>query len=221
MLRKILLSSQLLILTACILFSQTPSELRDIQVSFYKNRIDSLCSNYADNKNLNPTFELQTLIALSYYPELKGTKVRFIRKSINTTAACRPTWTFLFKRRNQRVYKIYINNDPEKIKGAMLEEIPFDAQIGLIGHELGHIVDYSGTSALGIIATGFRYLFISGRAKVEKRVDNITIAHHLGWQLYDFDDFIFNRSKVSRDYKDYKRRVYYKPEELLQLIGQK
>ena len=202
-------------------FGQDLAEMKEIQASFYRSRIDSLCNDYSVNKSLDPAFELPTLIALSHYPELKNARVLFVEKSINTTAACRPIWTSLFRRRNQRVYKIYINNNPEKIKGALLQEVPFDAQIGLIGHELGHIVDYSDKNIFQIIALGFKYLFIPGRVGVERRVDNITIAHHLGWQLYDFDDFVINRSKVSKVYKAYKRRVYYKPEELLQLMGEK
>lgn len=211
--------SVLVLLIICLSSrAQGSLENKEIKLENYYNCNDSLCK-HESNKTLIPSFEIATLIALSHYPELKDTRIVFVRKSIRTTAACRPKWTFVFSRSKSRIYKIYINNDDKKIGGAMMEEIPFDAQVGLIGHELGHVADYSRMGVWKIIATGFQYLFVSGKSRVEKRVDAITIAHHLGWQLYDFDNFIFNRSKVSESYKVYKRKVYYKPEELLLLLG--
>ena len=204
----------------CCLYAngQHVAGVKEIKIEDYKDCSDSLWK-HGTNKVIMPVFEIPVLIALSYYPELKGTRIMFVEKSINTTAACRPKWTFLFKSRKNRVYEIYINNNQEKIKGALLEEIPFDAQIGLIGHELGHIADYSKKGVFGIFGMAFQYLFIPGRSKIEKRVDAITIAHNLGWQLYDFEDFIFYRSKVSKEYKAFKRKIYVAPEELRKMIG--
>ena len=201
-------------------YAQDIVDDKEIKLDFYANNRDSLLQ-YAENKQMIPAFEKPTLIALSHYPELKGVKIIFVRKSLKMTAKSLPKWTALFQSRKNRVYKIYINNNPERLKGALLEDVPFDAQIGLIGHELGHIADYSRKGVFGLIAMGFQYCFVSGRSKIEKRVDKITIAHHLGWQLYNFDDFVFNRSKVSKSYKEYKSKVYYKPQELLLLIGKK
>jgi len=205
----------LIFITSLDSFGQAGTEL---QSYINQNQADSSTRIYTDNKQIIPCCEVPALMALSHYPELKNIRIVFIEKSIKTTAACRPKWTSLFKRKENRVYHIYINNNPGKIKGAMFNEIPSNAQIGLIGHELGHIVDYSHRGILGIISIGFNYLFIQSRARMERRVDTITIAHHLGWQLYEFDDFVMNCSTVSNAYKDYKRKVYYKPEQLLQLM---
>lgn len=173
---------------------------------------------YPHNEKASSLYKEPVTAALAYYPELKNTRIVFVEKSIKTSAACRPSWKFIFQGKKNREYKIYINNNPERIKGAMFCDIPVNAQIGLIGHELGHIVDYSKRSFLGIVGLGLKYLFIKSRSHIEKRIDSITIAHNLGWHVYEFDDFVLNCSKVSNAYKDYKRKVYYKPEELLQLI---
>jgi hypothetical protein len=199
---------------------QDTTDVKDIETGYYNTHVDSLLP-LAIHKRILPEFQKPALIALSHYPELRTTKIVFVEKRIRTTAACRPKWTFLFRSRENRSYTIYINDDTEKMKGALFQDIPFDAQVGLIGHELGHVSDYSRRSALAILGLGFRYLFVSGRSQIEKRVDVITIAHHLGWQLYDFDYFIFYKSKVSKEYKAYKRKIYYAPEDLKKMIGKK
>lgn len=173
---------------------------------------------YPRSEGSASVYKEPVITALSYYPELKNTRIHFVEKSIRTSAACRPSLKFIFQKRKNRVYKIYINNNPERIKGAMFSDIPANAQIGLIGHELGHIVDYSKRSFIGIIGLGVKYLFVKSRSHIEKRIDSIAIAHNLGWHVYEFDDFVLNCSKVSNAYKEYKKKVYYKPEELLQLI---
>lgn len=183
--------------------------------------IDSIAKEYSTNKKFSTEFKLPAMIALSYYPELKNTRIEFVNKSIRTTMACRPKWNFIFKRKENRVYRVFINNNAERVKGAMLADVPYNAQIGLIGHELGHVADYAQSGVFRIIGMGFKYLFTPGRMHVERKVDKITIDHQLGWQLYDFCDFILNRSTVSEEYKEYKRKVYYKPEEILLLIQQR
>jgi hypothetical protein len=215
---KIIFTILLFIMVCGASFGQDTTDVKIYTPQYFKEHQDSLCA-YSANKKVMPNLEVQALIALSHYPELKSTRITFVEKNIRTTAACRPTWTFLFKSRKNRAYKIYINNDIQNMKGALLEEVPFDAQIGLIGHELGHVADYSNRSAFTIIGMAFSYLFISGKSKIEHRVDRITIAHHLGWQLYNFEDFIFYKSTVSKEYKEYKRKVYLAPEKLKKLIG--
>lgn len=199
---------------------QDTTDVKEIGAGYYDAHVDSL-ANFSMNKRILPEIQRQALIALAHYPELRTTKIVFVQKHIRTSAACRPRWTFLFQSRKNRSYTIYINDDIQKMKGALFQDIPFDGQVGLIGHELGHISDYSRRSALTILGMGFQYLFLSGRSQIEKRVDVITIAHHLGWQLYDFDYFIFYKSKVSKDYKAYKKKIYYAPEQLKKMIGAK
>jgi hypothetical protein len=192
--------------------------LKEIFLKDYQGQTDTLMQKHGVNKDISTDFKLPALVALSHYPELKNAKIIFVEKPIKTTMACRPTWFFFLHRRENRTYKIYVNNNPAKIKGAMLGDVPFNAQVGLIGHELAHVVDYARSGTFKILSLGFNYLFTRGRVHIERRVDRITIAHNLGWQLYDFGDFILNRSNVLEEYKMYKRRVYYSPEEILGLI---
>jgi len=96
--------------------------------------------------------------------------------------------------------------------------VPFNGQIGLLAHELAHIADYETKSALAIIWDGVRYLFPGFKRKFEKATDHRTIRHGAGWQLYDFADFVMNRSKAPKYYKKYKRDYYMDPGEIIRVM---
>lgn len=181
-----------------------------INKSYYADSIQVFDSLFSNNKHICDTFRTQILIALSYYPELKDAHIQFARRRIKTTMACRPKWTFFLKPRDKRVYLILINKR-RRIEGVLLRNVPFNAQIGVIGHELGHVVDYSQKGFLRIAGTGIGYLFRNYRRKLEATIDRITIAHGLGWQVYDFADFVMNRSDAPKSYKRYKRKNYLSP----------
>lgn len=183
----------------------------------YSGQIEALEQDFAANKQLDSTYYLQSLIALSYYPELRPAQIEFVQQPIFTTMACRPRLDFFLKRRSKRVYRILINNDTANSKAVLLGDVTFNAQVGVIGHELAHVVDYSQKNVFGVIFTGIGYLFKPYRRRLEHRIDRIGIEHGLGWQIYDYAGQIL-KSDSPRAYKQYKREIYYLPSELLQII---
>lgn len=173
-------------------------------------------SNLGNRKTFLKEFEKQTLTALSYYPELKDCQIEFIRSNIKTTMACRPTTSSLTRRYN-REYIITIDNNDEG-QGITLDNVPYNAQVGVIGHELAHIIDYENRSSTNIASIGLDYATGHYPTEFEKRVDKITINKGLGWQLYDWADFVLNKSKASSEYKEFKRQTYLIPEQIKQEI---
>jgi hypothetical protein len=169
-------------------------------------------ASYGKNKTIPKEFEEQTFIALSYYPELKDTHIDFVRTNIKTTMACRPATGSLLRRYN-REYIITIDNDDEK-KGVILDDVTFNAQVGVIGHELAHIVDYENRGTGNIAKLGIDYATGHYPPEFEKSIDRLTIQRGLGWQLFDWADFVLNKSKASKEYKEFKRKSYLTPEEI-------
>ena len=157
-------------------------------------------------------------IALSFYPELKDVSIKMGFKSIKTTMAVRPRGTFLFKQKQKREYRLIFNNHNFKNRKVRFEELSLNAQVGIIGHELGHIVDFEKKSKGQILTTGVKYLFKKHKKRLESEIDYIAIEHGLGWQVYDFCDFVINRSECCQEYKEYKRDNYFSPDEILFLI---
>lgn len=177
-------------------------------------KVDSLELAFSTNKLLYEKFKLPTLVALSYYPELSDTKIYFKRKKISSTMAAIPKGLNVFRRKGKRKYCIKFNDYPSAEIQA--DSIPFNAQIGVIGHELANIVEYETKSSLAIIAIGLKYWNKKFKRKFEKATDQRTIEHGLGWQCYDFAVFAFQYKNASAKYLKHKKDIYMSPEEIKQ-----
>lgn len=56
------------------------------------------------------------------------------------------------------------------------------------------------------------------RIKIERKTDVSTIEHGLGFQLYNFVDYVLNQSSANSEYKDFKRLNYLHLSEILEII---
>ncbi|PSK85519.1 hypothetical protein [Prolixibacter denitrificans] len=164
------------------------------------------------------TYRKAARIALSYYPELKNTRIIFREKNIKTTMATRPRMDFLFHGKGKRVYCIFLDTKVKNEDGLLPSEVPFHALVGLFGHELAHIIDYKHKSAIGIVTTGIRYMGHHYREELENATDRETISRGLGWQLYDWSEFVLEAPDVSEKYREYKEKYYYDPAQLKKII---
>ncbi|MFO8055287.1 MAG: hypothetical protein R6U19_09035 [Bacteroidales bacterium] len=179
----------------------------------YTKHLDSLRDEFGINKEIHEEYELETLLALSYFPELKDIHIIFKPRYIKTTMAAIPRIDAIFSSRTKRTYHIFINKFIEDSSSLNFDSVPFNARIGLIGHELGHIIDYQEKSSVRIMANGLAYVFNSSfRKTLEAKVDQITIEHGLGWQLYDFVNFLYNEAAVEKKYLHFKILNYPKPD---------
>jgi hypothetical protein len=153
-----------------------------------------LLNEFGKNKILIPQFALPTLIALSYYPELKNTHIRFIYKPAVSTLETKPTFPSLVLNGGRRTFIIVISDSSmPQIQPIVLPKMDFNAQIGIIGHELSHVVDFKQRSLLSMIGSGIGHLFSSKYVdRFEFRTDSICIAHGLGYQLLAWSTFIRN-----------------------------
>lgn len=186
------------------------------EAQFDKDKIAQMQTQFGDQKVLAEKYKLVSLIALSHYPELKGVPIEFVEQAIKTTLAARPVPASVFQRQGRRHYKVFINNsDNCQIH---IDEISFNGQIGIIGHELAHILDYEQSTGPGIMGAGLSYATARTKAVFEKSIDRLTISRGLGWQLHEWSDFAINRSAASQAYKDFKAETYLEPEEILSEI---
>lgn len=182
--------------------------------------VDSLIIQDARNNFVHvryvPEIEEPLFTVLNYFPELQETNIKFKYKNIRTTMVSRPTLLSLF--RKERTFVVYIDNFVRKNNGISFQAIPLDAKIGLIGHELCHIIDYESKSSLQILAMGIKYACSRNHYEVESHVDKLTIEKGLGPELYAWTDYIINASEATEKYKSYKMTNYLAPAEILMEI---
>ncbi|MEP6584417.1 MAG: hypothetical protein ABJA90_09120 [Ginsengibacter sp.] len=179
--------------------------------------VDSLKIIYGKHKHLIKEFEIQALIALSYYPELYNENIIFKYKSFNSTAQTTMTPGSIFKKTDKK-YFIYLNNDSTKT-GLVLHDVPYNSQIAVIGHELAHVVDFKSRGFLDLALWGLKYLFVKTSTNIERQTDKIAIRHGLGWPLYFWADYVLNQSTANKHYKKIKEKKYMHPDEILQYMA--
>ncbi len=176
---------------------------------------DSLMKSNGNNKEFLSGYDLISLVALSHFPELKDTKIVFKSKSINSTMQAKPKGMNVFRRKGKRKYVVIINTINPKVP---LDSISFNAKVGVLGHELAHIIDYESKNVWQIIGIGLRYGNKNYRAKFERATDQRTLDAGLKWQIYDFSTYVFKYNQNNTKYLEYKKKVYMTPLEILQQL---
>ena len=182
---------------------------------------DSTISNILLNKTIPKKMIPIFLWGIIAYPELHDCTITIKIKNIRSAGAARPTLGSLLKNKSNRKYKIFVNQDERLLGNAIFDKLPHNAKIGLLSHELAHILEYSKKSSLSLIGNGFLYtLSKSYRTSYEGKTDDIVINRGFGWQVYDFTNYIMNHSTASKKYKKFKVRHYKSPnEQLIQITN--
>lgn len=164
----------------------------------------------------------EILTALSYYPELQETPIKFkFKKNIKkSTMQAQPTFGSFFRTRKNRRYVILIS-ETFKIsdKTFLTKHIPSDILIGWIGHELGHIMDYSNRSKLDLIWFGINYLLSDNHiVEAERAADTYAVQHNMEDYILKTKDFILNNADIQEAYKLRIKKYYLSPEEIMDII---
>lgn len=181
-------------------------------------QLDSLKSKYGFGKEVPDRYALAFYTALSHFPELDSSNITFKEARIKTTLNARPTvGSLLFRKRQNRSYVIRVNSKSNDSL-ILLTDVPFNAQIGLFGHELTHFSDYYSKGFGSVLGRLFAYSNKKGKARFEKEIDSLTINNGLGWQLYAWSYYVLYQSNGSAQYKEYKKAIYMKPEDILKQI---
>ncbi len=161
-------------------------------------------------------------IALSAYPELKNTSIKFeyaTFRSVNAIMAAQPIVNFKMFNKKTREYVIYINNTKESAKESFFTNLPFEIQAGWLAHELAHILDYSDRSFLSMLGFVFNYIVNPGFIKkIERATDLITVNRGLGDELKTGVEFLLINPAISKEYKNKIQLNYLSVEEMQDLI---
>ena len=151
----------------------------------------------------------QFTVICNAFSELKETRIRLVFRAIPMTMQARPNiWQLLIGRRE---YLIFINNKKAK-NGIVLEDIPFNGQVGVISHEMCHILDYHNKSIWQIIKTGIMYLNPNKKEGYEKSTDYLAVKKGFGLQLHEWSNYVLDDSSIAPEYKKVKERFYLGPD---------
>lgn len=163
----------------------------------YAPKIDSLRKLCGHRKKIPPEFELQTLLALSHYPDLYRARIKFIyRKKVQLPIAARPAMgplDIFFRFRKGRQYKIVM-----RVGTPYVLNRTFNEQVGILGHELAHIQFYRHCSTIGLFRVGFCYLTSRRyRWRFEIDTDKRAIDFGFGHQYLGFPIYMYTKDVKS------------------------
>jgi len=185
--------------------------------------LDSLRYIIGSNKGLPRGFETAAAIAYSAFPELKETSIDMILTKDGAPMESTPSIWSLFGPGRGRKYQVLLNNSQNSyFDPILLRSLPFDAQVGILAHELGHVVYYENLNILQFAKWGLKYLQDNKfRADHERSTDMMPVYHGLGSQIYQYAYFVRNDSSCLEFYahgKDFMDTYYLTDKELLTII---
>ena len=153
---------------------------------FSSDSVTNYLKNAAEVTNkLMPTEYASVIkLALMYYPELAHTHIKIRVKKQPSPLTARPSVWAMFQQPAKRKYLITISNKvAPQFSAILLSNLSFIAQVGVIGHELSHVVDYNNQKGRYFIKLLAMQLNSKAINKFEYATDMRCIAHGLGYQL--------------------------------------
>jgi hypothetical protein len=143
------------------------------------------------NKEIPAQFRKPILTALSYFPELKDVHIIFRIKKQFTPLTTKPDLGSVLKRKNHRTYIITISNQTvDTLEHLLFQNLSFDEQVGVMGHELSHVVDFNSKNFPQSVGVGFGHLSKKYLDKMEYNTDRICIQHGLGKYLLAYSEHV-------------------------------
>lgn len=182
--------------------------------------LDSLKEIIGSNKGLPKGFEIAAAIAYSAYPELKDVNIDMILTQHGAPMESTVEIGSLWGARKNRRYLVLLNDAPTSyFDPILLRALPFDAQVGILAHELGHVAYYHQLNIFAFGKWGLQYLWNDNfRAAHERTTDLMPVYHGLGSQIYQYAYFVRYDPTCREFYKegkDFMDKYYMTDKELL------
>lgn len=185
-----------LLLPVCCLLAAIGSRAQQIKQLYQAgdlgpDQVAALKAEFGSNKTWPDRFEKSILLALSHYPELKLTPIRFVTRPNHAPGFTRVTWGGLFSRPANRHFLVVISDSTEEmLRPLLFKNLPFNAQVAAIGHELAHVADFLNKSTLEIFQHAFNNVSRRYIDRFEFNTDAIAIDHGLGYQMLDWSRYV-------------------------------
>jgi hypothetical protein len=213
----------LLLLRGCFIFAQTPtSPVKE----FKPDSINTYLKDSVLNKTIPSKFEKQIRVALAYYPTLKQSKIIFKIKKTRSPLAAAPTFWSAFRRPSKRTYVITISSESSVpfLNKILLDSLGFNAQIGVLGHEISHILEFNSKNSFFFIGLVLRNVSKKAIDKFENDTDRRCIEQGLGYQLLAWSTEVRRNLNIKEwrgadNLGNQKRERYMSPPTILGLIN--
>ncbi|MEL6274078.1 MAG: hypothetical protein AAFU03_03085 [Bacteroidota bacterium] len=185
--------------------------------------IEELAAEWGKNKFIPAAIRLPALLALRQYPELKDKKVVFHYAPAAIPLSSRPSPGSVFQHANNRTYNVFVSSKSDPgLEPILIHSLPFDSQVAILAHELGHSLFYTQLTGLQIAKFGMDYaLKAETRAIHEKGTDSLVVYRGLGLPLYEYATWVRSPVMMGENYIEDEAWVdqfYLKPGEIKEMM---
>lgn len=142
-------------------------------------------------RKIPAAYKTEILAAYAHFPELKDVPVSFRFRKSACTLKTKPSFFSMFRSKAHRSYVIIISNKTAKaIEPISLNKLPEEAKIGVIGHELSHVADFSTKSFAQSVHCLIGHLSPAYLDRFEFHTDELCIQHGLGKELEAWSAYV-------------------------------
>ncbi len=177
----------LILLPLLLCLSQTHA-----QHIYYKTPDAEIVRNFSDSANRvlirdtagNELLKNQMAWVLRFFPDLQVKNIEVVFKPSGRIAHTKPFFSDLLKAPSQRIYRITFSNSTHSTAdSAVLANLSFNAQLGLIAREMSQVEELSRSGFLDHVIWYFRQLSRRGRNRIFREAETRTLEIGLGYQL--------------------------------------
>lgn len=151
-----------------------------------------LYKEYGRFKEIPTKYETVILKALSCFPELRDTKIKFrLKQTGSVPYTTKPILSSIFGQSYEREYLINLLEDADQPTFyALFKNLTQEAQVGVIAHELSHVVQYESLTRTELLKFIACYVIPEFKQKIEQAADMGAIIHNCGKELLEHAIFI-------------------------------
>jgi hypothetical protein len=159
---------------------------------------EEVLNKFSCYEQFDSVLEQATKLAIKAYPELENSFIRFRRGDIKTIMAARPIFVDIFKIKSKRRYEIVLSTNDLNNCDQLFCRIEKQALIGILSHEMAHLLTYNNKSSLQLVCYAFKYLFC--KKEIERETDLTTIQRGFAKELIEYNLFVRETKLVSEKY---------------------
>lgn len=180
------------------------------------DELELLRKEFGRYKEIPEKYETVILTALSHFPELKDTRIRFcLEQKHPVPYGTKPSMKSILADPSERKYIVSIleHADPPMFY-ALFKNLTYESQLGVLGHELTHVVQYNSLSRPELLKFMLFFMLPEFQQKIEQAADMGAIIHGFGKELLEHAIYI----RCIPGYVEERKAInenYLKPSEIL------
>lgn len=199
--------------------------VRELDSLYWSMQKDVLLKEFGNRKTLIEGYELQCLLALRYFPGLKNTRINFVYRDALIPLSSRPDLLTMFGKRDKWEFRVIVSSKSNaSMESILLKNLPFDAQVAILAHELAHTYHYQQYNFWQLLKFGMKYAIDADFRKAHERsTDRMVIYRSLGWQLFEYAEYVRTAPKAKENYeasKEFLDSHYLTPTEVIETMSQ-